>query len=69
MDYINSTSSRKLSARENMRALEKVINEADVRISLRKTVAARVSLSLGILCAVPFSCYFIFHVAAPHGVM
>ena len=41
MEYINSTASRQLSASNNMRALEKAVNESDVRVALRKTVSAR----------------------------
>ena len=69
MEYINSTTSRKLAARDNMRALEKAINEQDVRIALRKTVQARASIFLGVIVVLPFSCYFLFNIAAPHGVM
>ena len=69
MEYINSTASRQLSARDNMRALEKAVLEQDIRVALRKSVTTRARLLLGLAFAFPFSCYFVYHLVAPAGVM
>ena len=52
-----------------MRRLEKAINIADQRIRMRRDVAARASISLGLLVALPLSTYMLYHLFAPHGVM
>ena len=69
MEHINSTASRQLNPRENMRALEKAALEQDIRVALRKNVTVRARLLLGISFALPFSVYFMYHLAAPAGVM
>ena len=68
MDYINSRDSRRLSARDSMRAMERACLEHDVRISIRKTVSARSRLFLGAAFGVPFTFYFVFNWFAPGGV-
>ena len=69
MDALNSTESRKLSPVENMQRLEKAVVIADQRIRMRREVAARASITLGLLVAVPLSTYLLYHWFAPGGVM
>ena len=69
MDSLNSIESRKLTPAENMRRLEQAINVADQRIRIRRDVAARASITLGMLVALPLSTYMLYHLFAPHGVM
>jgi len=69
MDSLNSVESRKLTPAENMRRLEKAIVIADQRIRMRREVAARASITLGFLVALPLSTYMLYHLFAPHGVM
>ena len=52
-----------------MRALEKAVLEADIRVALRKNVTVRARLLLGLSFAFPFGLYFIFNLMAPGGVM
>ena len=69
MEYINSTASRKLTPAENMRALERAVLEADIRIQVRKARYADARFTLVMLVGFPVSTYFLYHLAAPYGVM
>ena len=69
MEYINSTASRQLTPAENMRALERAVQEADIRISIRKAKHVNARLAIGLSVAFPLSLYFMYHTVAPTGVM
>ena len=69
MEHINSTATRQISSRENMRALEKACLEADIRVNLRKVAETRARFFLGAFISVTFSTYFLYHFFAPGGVM
>lgn len=69
MDALNSLESRKMTPADNMARLEKAMAIADQRIRIRRDVAARASLTLGFLVALPLSVYMMYHMFAPHGVM
>ena len=61
--------SRKLTPQESMQRLEKAIAVSDQRIRIRREVASRASLSLGLLVAFPLSFYMIYNTFGANGVM
>lgn len=69
MEELNHMESRKLTPQQSMARLEKAVNVADQRIRMRREVASRASLGLGLLFAFPMSCYMCYHLFAPYGVM
>ncbi len=69
MEEINLMESRKLSPQESMARLERAVNAADQRIRMRRTMSARVSITLGAGVALPLGAYMVFHYLAPGGVM
>ena len=69
MEQLNSTTSRQVSATQNMQNLEKAIFASDARVKIRLDQIARARIGLGLLFAIPFGTYFIYHMYAPSGVM
>lgn len=69
MEELNHFESRKLAPQQSMANLEKAVAVADQRIRMRREVAGRVSLTLGMLFALPVSTYMIYHMFAANGVM
>ena len=69
MDSINSSDARKVHPSENMQRLEKAITVADQRLRMRRSVNARVSISLQAAIAAPVTLYLMYHFLAPSGVM
>ena len=69
MEALNSVEARSATPQQRMQMLEKEIAAADQRIRMRRNVTSRVSLSLGVLAAVPLSMYMVYHLFAPSGVM
>ena len=69
MDALNSVESKKMSPSQSMAHLEKVINVADQRLRMRRDIAAKASVTLGFLDAIPLSSYMLYHLFAPSGVM
>ena len=69
MEQLNSTSSRSLTPAESMQRLEKAVFASDARIKIRLDQTARSRQVLGLLFALPFSCYFIYNTMSPFGVM
>ena len=69
MEQLNSMESRKLTPQDSMLRLEKAIAVSDQRIRIRREVASRASLSLGLLVALPLSFYMIYNTFGANGVM
>ena len=69
MEALNSTSSRGVSAQQNMRNLETAIKVADQRIRMRRLEAGRSQIALAVAFAIPFSTYMLYNFFAPGGVM
>ena len=69
MEHLNSSTSRQVSAAQNMQNLEKAIFASDARLKVRYDLVGRARLILGTAFAFPFSVYLLYHTLAPYGAM
>ena len=69
MEQLNSSTSRQVSAAQNMQNLEKAIFTADARLKIRLDLNSRARAILGFGLVFPFCSYLVYHTLAPSGVM
>ncbi len=69
MDQLNSSTSRQVSAAQNMQNLEKAIFTADARLKIRLDLNSRARSILGLAVVLPFGTYLVYNTLAPSGVM